>query len=251
MSHPVKVDVYCFCYNESRIAPFIMDYWARFATNVHVYDNNSTDGVQDMLCAEKRFNVEVRHYDSEDKLNDGIITGLRNSVWKQSRGAADFVVVCDFDEALYSKDMMRTLQTMMDDRKTICAPIIYELMSERLPEHVSEELLHGIIGRGVMNMAYGKHILFDPNLINEINYLPGAHVCNPTGVVDYYDNKDVFLFHCKRIDIDLFKQKFMMMQSRMSETNRRNGWGVQYLAAMDVALMEYYEMMKNSIQLPI
>jgi hypothetical protein len=247
----MQIDLYCFCYNESKIAPFILDYWAKFVTNAYVYDNGSTDGTQDILLAENRFNVELRHYDTGNTLNDGIITDLRNDIWKQSRGVADFVVVCDFDEALFCANIISTLQYMLDNNKTICAPIIYELTSEVLPAYTPDKLMHQNIGQGMLHMKYGKHILFNPNLVNEINYSPGAHVCRPTGVVNYYDNKDIYLFHCKRIDRELFAERFIMIKNRMSEINKHNGWGVQYTASLHEAMKEYDEMLNKSNKLPI
>ncbi len=37
----MKVDVYVLCYNESKLVPFALDYWAKFASNVYVLDNST------------------------------------------------------------------------------------------------------------------------------------------------------------------------------------------------------------------
>lgn len=247
----MKIDLYCTCYNESAAAPYILDYWAKFVTNAYVYDNGSTDNVLDILRAEKRFNIEIRHYDTGGTLNDGVITELRNAVWKHSCGKADFVVMCDFDEALWSRDMDAALMSMKGQNATICAPIIYELTSEVLPVHDPQKLLHESVGRGTLHMDFGKHILFDPNLISETNYSPGAHFCSPSGTVRYYDGNDIYLFHCKYIDRVLYIANHERTHARLSDTNKQNGWGVQYMESTGQAEGAFETMLNKSIKLEV
>ena len=82
----MKVDVYVLCYNESKLVPFALDYWAKFATNVYILDNGSTDNTIELLKAESRFNIEIIPFDSNNELNDAIYLELKNNIWKKSIG---------------------------------------------------------------------------------------------------------------------------------------------------------------------
>jgi len=247
----MKVDVYCPCYNESRIAPFMLDYWARFATNVYVYDCGSTDGVQDILRGETRFNVELRDYPWKDEVNDEILTEFKNNIWKSSRGHADFVVICDFDEALWSDDLEWELVNMRANRQTICLPIIYQLLSKKFPVYIPHRLMHETIDFGYHYPWFGKRVLFNPNEIAEINFSAGCHACAPTGRVNYYDGGGIYLFHCKYIDLNYHLERHFLTQSRMSDINKTNGWGVQYMADKDAAIEEYNGMINKSKKLKL
>ena len=133
----VKVDVYVLCYNEEMLVPFMLDYWAKFATNVYVLDNNSTDNSVQMLSQENRFNVEIISYESNNELNDSIYLELKNNAWKRSIGKCDFVVVCDFDEALFSVSITEELQYMLANEQTICFPTIFDMYSEKNSQYSS------------------------------------------------------------------------------------------------------------------
>ena len=224
----IKVDVHVLCYNEEKIVPFMLDYWDKFATNVYVYDNYSTDRSVELLSKETRFNVEIIYTDTENKFNDMVNVTIKNNDWKKSRGESDFVVVSDFDEALYSENIMSELLYMKNNKQTICFPEIYELYSLDFPVYDKNKLIHEIVENGMYNKSFGKKILFNPNEISEINYSVGAHNCNPIGNINYYDRENIFMFHCKQLSIDYVIKKYRDSESRLSDVNKQYNWGVQY-----------------------
>ena len=223
----VKVDVYVLCYNEEKLVPFMLDYWAEFATNVYVCDNMSTDNSVELLLKEKRFNIEILTYNSNNELNDGIFLYLKNNIWKRSIGKCDFVVMCDFDEALYSNNIIGELKYMKDNNMTICFPKIFDMYSQEFPTY-DVDLLHDIIKLGFPYQEFGKRLLFNPNEIKEINYAPGAHSCFPIGNVKYYDRENLFLFHYKSLSIEYILNRYKIYRERLSMLNKNNKWGIQY-----------------------
>ena len=75
-------------------------------------------------------------------MDDDVIKYIKNSCWKKSKGAADFVVVCDIDEILYIKDVNQELQNMIDGGYTVCGPNWSSFISDDMPKYESGKLLH-------------------------------------------------------------------------------------------------------------
>ena len=44
-----KIALITLCYNESKIMPFVIDYWKQFVTHANVFDNGSTDNSREIL----------------------------------------------------------------------------------------------------------------------------------------------------------------------------------------------------------
>lgn len=105
----MTVHLYSVCYNEIDILPFVIEYWKKFVSHAYIFDNGSTDGSVEFL---NRFDwITVEHFDS-DGMDDDILKDIKNNCWKKSRGIADFVVVCDIDEILYSNRIIDELEYM-------------------------------------------------------------------------------------------------------------------------------------------
>ena len=45
----MKIAVFTICYNEMYIAPFVVDYWKKYADHVYVLDDSSNDGTFEYL----------------------------------------------------------------------------------------------------------------------------------------------------------------------------------------------------------
>ena len=219
----MTVDLYTLSYNEMRIAPFVVQYWKRFVRKAYIFDNGSDDGTIEYL-SQFPF-IEMGHFDSEG-LDDAINVRIKNSVWKNSVGTADFVVVCDFDECLYSKDLFGELQYMKDNGMSMCKPIEYMLLGREFPKYDGERFSHEIMNSGYRGDS--KIILLDPNLIEETNWLPGCHVCHPKGIVKMYDGDKIFTMHHSEMSPDYCLDKFRRRRNRFSSTNMKYGYGTFY-----------------------
>lgn len=224
----MKIHAYILCWNEELLTPFMLDYYAKFVDKLHILDNGSTDKTLELIKKETRFEIEIIPYNSDNKLNDQKHIEIKNNIWKESRGQADFVWISDFDEFPFALDMQKELQYMFDNQQTICYPEIYDLYSLNFPDYQKDKLLHEIVQFGVHNQSFGKQALFNPNKIKEINYSPGAHSCQPIGDVKYYDKHDIYLFHGKNISIDYVANRHIEYKKRLSAINKERGWGIHY-----------------------
>lgn len=223
----IIVHIHVLCYNEEKIIPFILDYWNEIATKVFVYDNNSTDNSIELLKNEKRFEIEIIPF-GNDVLNDWFNRDFKNQIWKKSKNKCDFVIVSDFDEVIYSPNIMDELKYMKINNQTICNPISYDIISFLFPEHDKNLLPHNILN-GYDNSLYRKKILFNPNEIEEINFQVGCHFNRPIGNINYYDNSNIYLFHFKMLSPDYILYRYKKYVDRLSENNKNLGLGMDDL----------------------
>ena len=206
----MKIDVYCLCKNEIRLAPFFIDYWKALAddVNVYVYDGLSSDGTRELLADYDWIHIEDFEPDALDDFNH---MNLKNMCWKKSIGSADFVMVCDFDETIFSYsvgELREEFKKMKNGGYTILLPLSFDMLSDSFPEYKEGKYLHELCGYGFNNYQYEtKAIFFDPNKINGINYVAGAHAVFPSGDVKWYESNKLFLMHAKYIGLDYYKER--------------------------------------------
>ena len=138
------------------------------------------------------------------------------------------MVVCDFDETIYSKNILKELFDMKQKGFTIWSHKTFDMITDEFPAY-NGELMHEIVKTGILSdKGWGKNLLFNPNDISEINYNHGAHICSPSGNLSYYTNNNIYMFHFKYLSIQYVINKYRMYQNRLSDLNKRYGWGVQY-----------------------
>ena len=207
----LKIDVYCLCKNEIKIAKFMIDYWKALGdeVNVYVYDGLSTDG-----CREEFAKYDWIHViDFEpDALDDNAHVKLKNECWKHSRErGTDFVMVCDFDETIFSYDkdtLHKELLKMKSENYTILAPLSFNLIPDTFPKYENGKYLHEIAQYGFNDYIWeAKPILFDPSKIDEFNVVHGGHAAHPIGNVKWYSSDNLFLIHAKFLGYDYYEER--------------------------------------------
>ena len=250
-----KIHVYVVCWNEMDNIPFVVDYWKRFAERVIVYDNGSDDGSVEYLSQYPW--IEVRQFKTNG-FDDTANMNIKNSCWKESIGIADFVVVSDLDECLYSPVLESEFDYMKANDITICGPRQYALQGDYYPGYQSDKLLHEIITRVRFQKSNhstwcdtsGKLMLFDPNKIKETNYGPGCHMANPTGTVKLYDRDKIFCIHINRgFGADYNIKRSRILQERNSPENKRKGYAVHYSFSDERIRSDYQKGTERSINI--
>lgn len=220
------IHLYTLCYNEIALLPFAVDYWKSIADRVVVMDNGSDDGSLEYLGRIPW--VEVRPFGDGDGFNDCTNALVKNTVWKESRGVADFVIVSDFDEFIYSRNLKEELQGMKERGETLVKPRGYELLSDDFPIYREGVPSYHLCQRAFRNGQFDKCAVFDPNAITEMNYTLGAHRCRPTGDVRFYTGDRILLFHHKYLGIEYIMKRNSSSLARLSETSRKLGVSVHY-----------------------
>lgn len=219
----MKIEVFTFCWNEMAVLPFAVDYWRRFASHVTVFDNGSTDGSIEFMQQHSDL-ITVDRFETGNQINDQLLLNAKNDAWKQARDRADLVVMCDMDEMLIPIE--DELQRMMDEGCTVCMPRWFTMMSDEMPTHENGKYLHQIRPYAIQSPA--KAILFNPNKIVDMRYEPGAHQCQPEGYVKWFEGGIYCLHTDHNFSIENKIERYKQMYARMSDINKRKGWGIHY-----------------------
>lgn len=209
-----RVHVYTVCWNEEILLPHFLHHYS-WAERIIVYDNDSEDGSRD--CVAACGNAELRRFDTGGRYSEELLADFKNNVWKESRGDAELVIICDVDEFLYHPDLAAVLGTMLSRKATLLLPMAYQMVSSRVPAF-GEDLL-SVIPEGVRLHAYDKCLLFDPNEIDEINFDLGAHVCRPAGRAEYFRVPGLVLLHYKYLGLEYVHHRYRLYTERTAKAD--------------------------------
>lgn len=236
-----KIDLYTICYNEEKIIPFVINYWKYLQVNhVYVANNNSTDKSVELLSQYPDW-ITIKTYNDNVDFNDKWNNDYKNNIWKGSD--ADFVIICDMDECIYSKDFISNLDYMMENDVDVCTPIGTNVYSYRFPILFNPNMLvHELNSiRFKFCKFESKQLIFRPDKVKEINYTMGAHDSKPIR----YDNSNckviggksfkipMINLHLKMFGLDYILFLYHRNASRLSEINKKHNWGWHYTVPDD------------------
>jgi hypothetical protein len=220
-----RIHYYAPAWNEELMLPFMLRHYAPWVERFVIYDNNSTDGSVELL--RRLPNVEIRKLPRTQP--DSIIATMRdlhNSCWKESRGAADWVIVADIDEFLYHPDFLGYLRRCRW-RGVTCIPALgYEMLSDRFPEQ--DATLLTAVRRGTPEHNMSKLRLFNPDAVKETNFGAGGHVAAPKGRIVYPKRDELLLLHFKRLGADYLIRRHAMMETTRGPGDVANNWNRHY-----------------------
>lgn len=229
MNENLTIEAYILCYNEEKMILHTLNHYSKFCTHITIIDNCSTDNTIDLINHSGIPNITLKQFDTKGKLRDDAYELIKNTCWHKSE--ADFVIVCDMDEFLYHPNLINELKLAKENGFGIINTEGYNMFSETFPTDYSKPITEQI-KRGARAYNFDKNIIFSPKLIENINYYPGAHKCNPV----YYNNaKDVRpktkfkLLHYKYIGYDYLVQKHQSYAQRLSDYNKTYNYGGEYL----------------------
>lgn len=253
----MKLDIFTLCYNESKNIPYVVDYWKKIIDegidlHVTVYDNHSTDNSVELLSQYDW--ITVKYFES-DGCNDLIHQKVKDMAWRESK--ADLIMVCDFDEIIWSKNLKEELQKFLDSDCNLLVTKWYAFCGEEEPEYDEGKYLHQLVKRGYKQYInhtkgfadYGKFLVFKP--VEDIKWSVGQHIlfsmkpyCKP-----YYTDKIVMFHICRGYSEDYFVERTKKQGERLSETNRRYGMGVEYNWEEQKQREEYIKHIRESIDI--
>lgn len=234
----MNVDLFCVCWNEMKILPFVIEYWKKFVRHAYVFDTGSDDGTIEYLS---KFDwITVEHFDSNG-LDDDKYLEIKNNAWKKSD--ADWVVVCDIDECLFGDNLLETLKEIDSEGYSLIRPVWINLVNPNFPIVPSGKMVHECVKGGKYEAS--KWILFKPNKIEEINYTPGAHNCSPIGDVKKYEGSGFNIFHLRKFGLEYILERYKAYNKRMSRNNIIKGYGIHYRFPEDVHRRDMEENLKT------
>lgn len=215
----MKITIFTVTYNEELLMQLMIDHYrSRFPEcHIVVYDNQSTDRTVEIAKAN---GCEIRHYDSGGQVNDQMLWDTKNTCWKTAQ--TDWVLVCDLDEMLDINEEQLIAEDAKGITKIKCNCWHMVNMQDNLDVR---SITHGV--RNLKDTVYDKDLLFNKKYV-DINYINNdCHFTNSKGTVR--NSQPYKMYHYKYVNPDLFVNKQKISASRLSDINRRNGWGVQCL----------------------
>lgn len=239
-----KIHLYTICKDEEILLPFFLQHYDQIADEIVIlFDKSTTDTSEKIIDDHPK--CRKVYFDFGGKVRDDFLTLAKNSIWKESCNKADWVVVVDIDEFLYHKKGLRNY--LMDCmRKEITIPLIdgFDMFSDFLPVYGKPITLQ--IRDGKSNIAFCKKAVFNPNKISDIHYLPGAHQCEPEGIVTYSKEKEIKLLHYKYIGgLERMKERWITYGNNLSELNIVNGWGIKRKDSQEI-VSRYYTLKETA-----
>ncbi len=236
------IHYYAVCWNEEDIIPFVFKYYDTFVDYYYIYDNGSTDNTIKLL--QNRKNVTIIPFDTNSEFNVIENQRIKNDCWKQSRGKADWVIVCDMDEFLYHPEGIINLLIKNKSRYSIYKPKGFEMCSEHYPQ--KEMSILEQVHYGYESSWYNKQILFNPYKITEIDYEPGFHSANPKGIVKYCNDSDLKLLHYKKLSAKYLIKRYTALKQRYNKENINKGMGNHYQHDIQKIIDDYRKELQKS-----
>lgn len=223
------IESFVIAWNEERLIQQYIDWYKPFVDNITVIDNYSTDNTVDIAVSN---NCTIKKYGDKTQ-NNLLMKQAKEACWKNSK--ADWVIVGDMDEFLYSENLLKILENI---NATIVKPFGYQMVSEKFAPVET-------VKTGTRDQMLDKCILFKPRSIVDINYDFGCHNAKPTGNVIYYHNDDIKLFHYSYLGRENWKARCRRYRDRMSKWDLDNGAGTHYLWS-DEQMNAYFDSLLNN-----
>ncbi|NJO61960.1 MAG: glycosyltransferase family 2 protein [Richelia sp. RM2_1_2] len=220
----MKIYLFTQIFNEEKILPFFFQHYESFVDHFYVYDNLSTDRSREICKA--RSDVTVITFPQKN-LDEFILTANRNKMWQRTKSKPDFVIVCDADEFLYSKNIIKTLKNMKDGKYTVAKPTGFGMLTKKFPEE--GKLITKQIKTGIRTPMMDKCVLFSPKQIEKMNFGLGSHHCLPEGRVKVYSG-DLKLLHYKGLGVDYSLERKNLYKKRVPKRILKMGISKHYFA---------------------
>ena len=231
------VTIYTITYNEEVIIESFINHYRKNFPNceININDNYSTDLTVEIA---KKYGCNVVLYNTNNELSDETYLQIKNNVWKTSK--TDWVIICDCDELIEINES----QLISEEKEltNIIKPIGYSLMNNNEIVDIKN------MKYGFRDLGFDKCILFNKKFIKEINYSVGAHSCHPVGYNNgvKFNNNTYRLLHYKYLSPSYTVNRHKMFGERLSEINKKRGWGIHYGFSSE-SIIEYYNEQKNKL----
>lgn len=220
----MQVHVYALCWNEERMLPYFFRHYEQVADRFIIYDNHSSDSSPDLLRAHGKVTLKTFSVEGESFVDAA--RRMYDSIWMESRGSADWVIVCNVDEHYYHPDLRHYLQECRAAGSTVVPALAYEMVSDTFPDGPGR--LCDQVRVGARAPYMDKTGIFNPDAVESIDYGVGRHYARPVGRIACAPAGDVKLLHFKYLGLPYLRARYAELGARLRRLDRENRWGYQY-----------------------
>ena len=241
----MKVHLYAKLWNEEEMLPFFFRHYDPLIDRYIIYDDGSTDNTLKLLAEHDR--VEVRPF-ARTHPTSLVLSAqeLNNSMWKESRGQANWVIITSADEHLYHPVGLRRYLHVARCRGITAVPALaFQMVADEFPS--PGEYLVKTRRSGAPLDHYNKLSVFDPDAVRETRYEVGRHSAALEGRIRYPKRDRLLLFHYKFLGMDYLLRRYALLSSGLGPTDKQNEWGYQYDLGHDVLEAEFAELRRTSL----
>lgn len=218
------IHLYCLCWNDARMLPYFFKHYDGIVDRYFILDNGSTDQSLELLSRHEK--VEVTHFDVTGDSFVDEERRLSDTVWRRSKGEADWVLVIDIDEHVYRPDLRAYLKQCTQAGVTAMKAIGFEMVSDAFP--TEDRPLSETIVTGVRSLGHDKLCFFDPDSVAETNFGVGRHEAEPTGKITWPEQHGVLLLHYKQLGVDYPIARSAELRRGLKSGDIEQRWGRHY-----------------------
>lgn len=210
-----------------------------------IWDTGSSDRSLEILRAHPQVRLTTAGPEGASFVEEN--TARQNEFWKASRGRADWVIITAIDEHLYHPNLRGYLAWCRDQGITLIKAEGYEMVSDEFP--LGDEPLHRRITHGKREAEWFDKIqAFDPNKIGEINYEPGRHVANATGVAVFPAQAEAKLLHYKHLGHDYVIARYLMLRTGLREGDIEKRLGSHYFWDRNTLVARHEQIKRHAVK---
>ncbi|MCU0890014.1 MAG: glycosyltransferase family 2 protein [Rubritepida sp.] len=221
----LRIHLYTLSWNEEAQLAFFFRHYDPWVSRYVFYDDGSTDGTLDLLRRHPR--VEIRRF---ERVDPGSFVKsqqkLQNRVWKESRGAADWVVITAVDEHLHRPGFIPWLEAQDAAGVTAIPALGYQMVDPEFPPEGAK--LCEARTRGAPYWLMSKLSLFKPDALLHTRFGVGRHRARPEGQVIYPDRDELLLLHYKYVGLEYVQRRQASLARGLGTEDFENGWAQRY-----------------------
>ena len=238
------VHLHTVSHNDSRMLGFFFRHYEPWVDHFFICDDASNDGTREQLAAHPKVTVtNLERTNSESWVLSA--KEIYNSSWKQSRSAADWVVVTNIDEHFYHPQIRRYLEDCTSRSITAIPSLGYQMVSEEFPPP------HAVLTRDCPYGAPWENMsklgIFNPRMIEEINFTEGRHRAAPTGTVVLPATDAVLNLHYKYLGGRYLCTRHSELSTRYRSLDIAHGWGHKYFWSEEQLYGDMQEVLRQRI----
>jgi len=223
-----RVHLYTVCWNEADMLGYFFRHYDRWVDRYVIHDDGSDDGSLDILRAHPK--VELRRF--RRVRSDSFVlshTAMQDEAWKESRGAADWVVVTAIDEHLWVRHraMADYLAAQQRCGVTLLPALGFDMNHPVMP--AGDGPLTSLVTRGRPRPAFNKLSIFNPDAVRETGFGPGRHAAEPVGELRLPARDEVMLWHYKHLGFERNAAREAAQARRLGAGDVAGGLARHYL----------------------